>query len=114
MKEKFTLTPHFADSLPCKKCGESPCVCGAKTPPKILEKSAYKVKIRTKKVKDKVVTTIEPLFIEDGEGLLRNLKRTLGRGGSCEFVEDFVRLNLQGDCAARAKIELEKLGFRVC
>ncbi len=113
---KVILEPKFSDGIDtlCKKCGElqSKCICNKKNK-KILPNNEYKVKSSLKKVKNKLVSSFYPFYIDSEKEILSTLKKKLGCGGSIEYIDDYIIINLQGDVLEKAKIEIKKLGFNI-
>jgi translation initiation factor 1 len=93
----------------CDACGEniSECKCGAG---QILAPNKHLLYFRLEKRNGKPVTIILPFFItqDDMKKTLAMLKKKLACGGSIKDNE----IELQGDLKDRAKIILEKDGFR--
>ena len=113
---KFILDRKFNDSIDilCKKCGElqSKCICN-NVNRKILSSNQYTIKSSLKKVKNKIISSFYPFYIDNEKDILSTLKKRLGCGGSIEIIDDYVVINLQGDIIEKAKIELQKLGFNI-
>ncbi|RAX54841.1 hypothetical protein CCY99_01410 [Helicobacter sp. 16-1353] len=114
--KKFILEPTFDDSIDriCKKCGElgSECICNEAVI-KIMPKDTYKIHSKLSKVKNKLISSFYPLYIDNQKEILQILKKKLGCGGNAEIVEDFIQINLQGDVRKQANLELKKLGFQI-
>lgn len=113
---KFILEQDFSDGIDtlCKKCGErrNKCICNNATK-KILPRDSHKIKSKLKKVQNKLVSSFYPFYIENEKEILSILKKKLACGGNIESIDDYVIINLQGDVTDKAKIELQKLGFKI-
>lgn len=113
---KFILERDFSDGIDtlCKKCGElkSKCICN-NTNKKILPKDLHKIKSKLKKVQNNLISSFYPFYIENEKEVLSYLKKKLACGGNIESIDDYIIINLQGDVLDRAKIELQKLGFKI-
>ena len=102
----------------CKRCGHWPCRCEpqASIPP---GDQAPRVRRETAGRAGKTVTTITPLLLrrEDAQGLLGELKKLCGGGGTLKVGNGsdgrpvFV-IELQGDHAERIVTELTARGYR--
>lgn len=114
--KRFILEPNFTDNIDsiCKKCGElsSECVC-SKAKITIMPKDAYKIHSKLGKIKNKLISSFYPLYIDNEKEILQILKKKLGCGGNAEVIEDFIQINLQGDLIKQASLELKKLGFNI-
>ncbi len=80
-------------------------------PKETKEPSSHKLSFAKEKRNGKIVTIVKPFFLgkEEGEALLKKLKRLLATGGTIK--ED--RLEFQGEIVEKLKEELIKLGFGV-
>ncbi len=116
MKTRFRLESNFSDSIDviCKKCNElqSECIC-AKKQISILPKTAYKVKSTIAICNGKKVSSFYPLYIDNANNLLKDIKKKLGCGGNIEQIDDYQKLNLQGDKISQASRFLSQLGFNI-
>jgi len=97
----------------CPKCGwpESACRCSSKADEKVPAKVVAKLRLETKGRGGKSVTVVDGLprnaaFVES---LAKDLKRTLGTGGTA--MEGAVEI--QGDHRDRLRTLLSKRGFLV-
>ncbi|MFV0481871.1 MAG: translation initiation factor [Campylobacteraceae bacterium] len=77
---------------------------------KILEPNKHSLYFKKEKRRGKVVTLVGEFFLlrEDIENLSKELKKTLGTGGS--YKDGFIEL--QGECEVKAKDILVKKEFR--
>jgi translation initiation factor 1 len=108
----FTGTP-FDRPPHCPRCDklEAECTCPPEQPVrKPLGKQTARIAVERRKG-GKTVTVIRGLTAADNDlpALLTSLKNHCGSGGTLHEEE----LELQGDQIARAKAQLEKIGYRV-
>ncbi len=94
----------------CPKCGENKSECRCNQPKELIEPSKHSLVFRLEKRNGKPVTVIYPFCTEEAllKETLSKLKKSLGVGGAIKANE----IELQGDLRDKAKVALEKLGFR--
>ena len=64
---------------------------------------ADKIKIEIKKVNNKTLSIIYPLYRKDIKEILKELKKSLGCGGKIIIMDNYYQINLQGDVREKAR-----------
>lgn len=102
--KKIILDRNFKDEIQtlCKKCGEWECEC-KKLDSIQLNLENPKIKMELKKVNNKTISIIYPLYRNDVKEILKEIKKSLGCGGKIVVNDDFYEINLQGDVREKAK-----------
>ena len=101
--KKIILDRNFKDGIQtlCKKCGEWECECNNLD--SIESNKNPKIKIEIKKVNNKTLSIIYPLYRKDIKEILKELKKSLGCGGKIVVMDNYYQINLQGDVREKAR-----------
>lgn len=71
----------------------------------------HKLKIHKEKRRGKIVTIVEPFYLESNEikNILKQIKKSLGTGGTIKNIS----MEFQGEVSQKLIIELQKIGFKI-